>query len=80
MPLRLFQLSGNLAAGILSLLATGIVHVEPASAAPSVNIAMNAAFPAPPYLVELLLVLSSRTGLFGDRPNIVAQGIGGFGE
>ncbi|KAI1483752.1 glycosyltransferase family 24 protein [Daldinia eschscholtzii] len=48
---RLFQLPCGLAATLLATLCLNSGHVI---AGPSVNVAMRAAFPAPPYLVELL--------------------------
>lgn len=49
--MRLFKLPGGLAATLLASLFLNLGHVV---ASPSVNVAMKAAFPAPPYLVELL--------------------------
>ncbi|KAJ2906156.1 hypothetical protein MKZ38_002871 [Zalerion maritima] len=40
-------------------LGAGLLNYAPASAAPSVDISMNAAFPAPPYIVELLETTAS---------------------
>ncbi|KAI8959527.1 glycosyltransferase family 24 protein [Daldinia sp. FL1419] len=48
---RLFQLPCGLAVTLLAILCLGPDHVV---AGPSVNVAMQAAFPAPPYLIELL--------------------------
>ncbi|KAI1809313.1 glycosyltransferase family 24 protein [Poronia punctata] len=49
--LRLGKLPGSLAATLLALLCCGPSYV---AAGPSVHVAMKAAFPAPPYLIELL--------------------------
>ncbi|KAI0106343.1 UDP-glucose:glycoprotein glucosyltransferase [Hypoxylon sp. NC0597] len=49
--IRLFQLPCGLTATFLAALCLGPSYVV---AGPSVNVAMQAAFPAPPYLVELL--------------------------
>ncbi|KAI1454617.1 UDP-glucose:glycoprotein glucosyltransferase [Annulohypoxylon moriforme] len=49
--IRLFKLPCGLAATLLAALCLNTGHVV---AGPSVNVAMRAAFPAPPYLVELL--------------------------
>jgi UDP-glucose:glycoprotein glucosyltransferase len=49
--IRLLQLPCGLAATLLAALSLQPSHVH---AGPSVNVAMKAAFPAPPYLLELL--------------------------
>ncbi|KAI1826607.1 UDP-glucose:glycoprotein glucosyltransferase [Xylaria intraflava] len=49
--IRLPNLSGGLAATLLATLCLGPSY---ATAGPSVHVAMKAAFPAPPYLIELL--------------------------
>lgn len=49
--IRLSQLPGGLLA---SLLAATFFKAQPTCAGPSVEIAMKAAFPSPPYLIELL--------------------------
>ncbi|KAI0023933.1 UDP-glucose:glycoprotein glucosyltransferase [Xylariomycetidae sp. FL0641] len=49
--IRLLQLPCGLAATLLAALCLGPGHVV---AGPSVNVALKAAFPAPPYLIELL--------------------------
>ncbi|KAI1385337.1 glycosyltransferase family 24 protein [Hypoxylon trugodes] len=49
--IRLFQLPCGLAATLLAALCLNSGYV---AAGPSVNVAMKAAFPTPPYLVELL--------------------------
>lgn len=51
--LQLLQLPGGLVAALLAALVPGPACV---AAAPSVNVAMKAAFPSPPYLLELLSV------------------------
>lgn len=54
--IRLSQLPWGLAAAIL---AAAWLPPAQVAASPSVNVALNAAFPSPPYLVELLYVTSS---------------------
>ncbi|KAI0443042.1 UDP-glucose:glycoprotein glucosyltransferase [Xylaria telfairii] len=49
--IRLLKLPSSLAAALLASVCLGPGHV---TAAPSVHVAMKAAFPAPPYLIELL--------------------------
>ncbi|KAI1435884.1 UDP-glucose:glycoprotein glucosyltransferase [Xylaria sp. CBS 124048] len=49
--IRLPALSGGLAAALLTTVCLGPSYV---TAGPSVHVAMKAAFPAPPYLIELL--------------------------
>lgn len=49
--IRLLQLPWGLAA---ALLAATSYAPSPTSATPSVNVGMRAAFPSPPYLLELL--------------------------
>lgn len=49
--IRIMKLPCSLAAALLALLCHG---PGCAAAGPSVHVAMKAAFPAPPYLVELL--------------------------
>ncbi|MDB5910599.1 MAG: glycosyltransferase family 24 protein [Massilia sp.] len=49
--IRLSQLPWGLTAALLAATWLPTVRVL---AAPSVNVALNAAFPSPPYLVELL--------------------------
>lgn len=51
--IRLFKLPCGLAAALLAAICLNPSHVV-AAAGPSVNVAMKAAFPAPPYLLELL--------------------------
>ena len=53
--IRLLKLPCGLAATFLATLCLIPGHV---AAGPSVNVAMQAAFPAPPYLVELLYVVT----------------------
>ncbi|KAI0127833.1 UDP-glucose:glycoprotein glucosyltransferase [Xylariales sp. AK1849] len=49
--IRLFQLPCGLAAALLAAIC---LHAGSAAAGPSVNVDMKAAFPSPPYLLELL--------------------------
>ncbi|KAH8160675.1 hypothetical protein CIB48_g7562 [Xylaria polymorpha] len=49
--IRLLKLPCSLAAALLAAVCLGPSHV---TAGPSVHVAMKAAFPAPPYLIELL--------------------------
>ena len=47
-----------LPAELLGLFLSASVNVRHAFASPSVNVALQASFNAPPYILELLLVLS----------------------
>lgn len=49
--MRLLNLPCGLAATLLATVCLGPSHV---TAGPSVHVSMKAAFPAPPYLIELL--------------------------
>jgi UDP-glucose:glycoprotein glucosyltransferase len=49
--IQLSQLPGSLLA---SLLAATLFKAQPTCAAPSVEFAIKAAFPSPPYMIELL--------------------------
>ncbi len=49
--IRRFRLPWGLAA---ALLAAASFHASAVAAVPSVKVAMKAAFPSPPYLIELL--------------------------
>lgn len=49
--------------GIATLLAAVYFNAHHVAAGPSVNVGMKAAFPAPPFLLELLYVVKIRCGL-----------------
>lgn len=52
--IRLSQLPWGLTAALLA--STWLPSLCVSAAAPSINVGLNAAFPAPPYLIELLYV------------------------
>lgn len=53
----------KLPCGIATLLAAVYFNAQHVAAGPSVNVGMKAAFPSPPYLLELLYVFNRVTHL-----------------